>query len=277
MDVLITGGNGYIARGLYRKLTGVNITLLTRKDVDLLDSNQVDNYLEGKKFNVLIHTAVVGGSRLNQDDAQVCYDNLRMFFNIKKHYTKFKKIINFSSGAELDRRQNINFSTQSCYRFPTDPYGLSKKIINELSTGNTTNLRIYNVFDATEPETRFLKSNILRYIKKEHLIVHSNRLMSFFSLNDLAKVVQYIVTNIHKSNIDNIDCVYENSRKYLHDIAYEINKLDKHRVGIMVEGEGLDYAGSSTILSYYCKHNNIVLDGFDASLKNMFEILKNEL
>ena len=39
MNVLITGGNGYIAKSLSNNL-GFNVTSITRKDFDLIDIKQ---------------------------------------------------------------------------------------------------------------------------------------------------------------------------------------------------------------------------------------------
>ena len=75
MNILITGGNGYIAKslsdGLWRGMNRHHITSITRNDFDLTDREATNKWFEDKYFDVVIHTAVVGGSRLHNDNADV--------------------------------------------------------------------------------------------------------------------------------------------------------------------------------------------------------------
>jgi dTDP-4-dehydrorhamnose reductase len=86
MRILITGGNGNIAKILLRNISDeFDITLITRKDVDLLDGLAVSNYLMDKCFDVLIHTAIKGGRRSIEETGEVVYENLIMFENLMKY------------------------------------------------------------------------------------------------------------------------------------------------------------------------------------------------
>ena len=63
-SILITGGNGNLAKIINKHLLSeFEIVCITRKDFDLLNLNELTNYLSGKKFDVLIHTAISGGRR----------------------------------------------------------------------------------------------------------------------------------------------------------------------------------------------------------------------
>ena len=223
MNILITGGNGYIAKslsdGLWRGMNRYDITSITRKDFDLTDREATSKWFKDKYFDVIIHTAVVGGSRLHNDDADVLYDN--------KHC--FGKLINFGSGAELG--------------MPNDPYGLSKKVISNFIDAEPFfyNIRIYGVFNENEWDTRFIKSNIKRYINKEHINIHQDKLMDFFYMKDLIKLVDYYITEKHIPK--NIDCTYSQSYSLL-DIAHVINNLSDYKVGIVAKTTKVkDYVG----------------------------------
>ena len=76
MNILITGGNGYIAKSLTLGLGDYNITSITRNDFDLTNRSSTDAWFKEKYFDVVIHTAIEGGSRLKQDDSSVFYNNL---------------------------------------------------------------------------------------------------------------------------------------------------------------------------------------------------------
>jgi nucleoside-diphosphate-sugar epimerase len=68
MKILITGGNGFIAKALYEKWKNVyDLTTITRQDFDLTAFEAVSSFFQDKYFDVVLHCAVQGGSRLKQD------------------------------------------------------------------------------------------------------------------------------------------------------------------------------------------------------------------
>ena len=146
-----------------------------------------------------------------------------MFYNLLANQDKFGQLISFGSGAELN--------------YPTDPYGLSKNIINRIiqNEAKLNNIRIFAVFDENELDRRFITPNIKRYINKQPLIVHQNKLMDFFYMEDLVSVVEYIMFN---PQVKEIDCTYPLSYS-LYDIASFINELSDHKCEIKVEQKGL--------------------------------------
>ena len=221
MKILITGGNGYIAKSLFRALSSkYNVTSISRKDFDLTNRKSTNKWFEGKYFDVIIHTAVVGGSRLTPDTSEIFYQNLQMFYNLYYNKHCFNKFIHFGSGAELGT--------------PSNPYGLSKKIINDLTKyeHGFFNIRIFGAFDENELDTRFIKSNIKNYINHKPLIINQNKYMDFFYMKDLIKVInEYIIGNPYHSLSKIIECSYR--KKYtLLDIANFINTLSDYKVPI---------------------------------------------
>jgi len=117
MKILITGGSGYIAKSINNTLSKIyDITSITRQDFDLENLEAFNKWIEDKNFDILIHTAIKGGSRLKSQTEADFKTNLNMFNNIVFHKSKFKKIISLGSGAEIWDNQS--------------PYGKSKKLIN---------------------------------------------------------------------------------------------------------------------------------------------------
>lgn len=235
MKILVTGGNGYIAKSLVKNFSNkYDITNITRKDFDL--SNPVDafNWFKDKSFDVVIHTAIVGGSRLQSDSSDVIKQNLMMYYNLLQHQKCFNKLISFGSGAEI-------FQTHT-------PYGLSKKIIADSisETDNFYNIRVFGVFDENELDRRFIKSNIIRYIKKEPMVVHSNKLMDFFYMKDLCSLVEYYVDSENPPK--EVNASY--GEKYtLQNITEIINDLNCYNVPVIIEDNNdFDfYAGTSNL------------------------------
>ena len=221
MKICVTGANGYIGKSL---ISGLNkkysITAIARNNFDITDLKQTIEWFSNKKFDVVIHTAITGGSRLKEDNSDVLEINLRMHYNLLANSDKFDKFISFGSGAEIFN--------------PNTPYGLSKKVIaNSINqTLNWYNLKIFAVFDENELNTRFIKANLLHYIKKEPIIIHNNKQMDFFYMKDLISLVEYYIQN---SNLPKtVDCSYK-EKHTLMDIANYINTLSDYKVPIIVE------------------------------------------
>ena len=85
MKILITGANGYVGKTLHAKLKHLySVHIITREICDLLNHEEVDNFFDRNYYDVVIHCAIVGGSRLIDDGIDVYTKNVRMFDNILK-------------------------------------------------------------------------------------------------------------------------------------------------------------------------------------------------
>ena len=257
MNILITGGNGYIARSLYSCLKDKHqITTITRQNFNLTNYDAVCEWFHERYFDVVIHTAIVGGSRLKAEDQTVLNENLIMYNNLLANKHHFNKLISFGSGAETFQ--------------PDTPYGISKNQIADSirNTENFYNLRIFGVFDENELATRFIKSNLQRYIRRESMLIHTDKIMDFFYMKDLISLVDYY---IHNDGTKEINCSYE--YKYtLSNIANIINQLDTYTVPVVIENKNK--------LDFYCGGYSqlpIKTVGMVTGIKNTFEILRDSI
>jgi GDP-L-fucose synthase len=253
-QILITGGNGYIAKSLYNSLKDkYDITCITRQDFDLTDSFETLKYLSNKYFDIVIHCAVGGGSRLKPDTWEDMDNNLKMYYNLLNCKNKFGKLIHFGSGAETNA--------------PESPYGLSKRVItNSISEQeNFYSIKIFAVFDENELNTRFIKGNIKRYINNEPIIIYQDKFMDFFYMKDLISLIDYYINNDNLPK--QIDCSYSTLYK-LSDIAKIINDLSDYKVDIKIEQEG--------IASPYYGIANVLIDfiGLEQGIKKVYNKLK---
>jgi len=254
MKILITGGNGYIAKSLYNSLkNSYEITTLTRNNFDLNHFKVLDSYLKHKYFDVVIHCAVSGGSRLKEDTIGDMDNNLQMYYNLLNCKDRFGKLIHFGSGAEIIQSET--------------PYGLSKRVISKSISEqeNFYNIRIFAVFDENELDTRFIKGNIKRYINKEPIVIHQDKLMDFFYMKDLVSLVDYYIQGENPPK--EIDCSYQQSYS-LFDIANMINNLDTHKVDITFN--------ENKIGKKYCGNSNTLLNyiGLEEGIKEVYNKLK---
>ena len=246
--ILITGKSGYVASSLYDKLCDeYEVTTLGRSELDLSNSHAVNTWFTDKYFDVVIHTAITGGHRLFKDTNSVVDTNLKMYYNLLDNSRYYGKFINVGSGAEI-------YDTQS-------PYGLSKHIIRNsvLHHDKFYNIRVYNVFNENERDTRFIKSNVNKYINKESMVVYQDKRMDFFYFEDFVQLVKYYIES--DALLKEIDCTYTESY-YLSDVLKYINSLSEYSVDIEVlntYSSEPDYVGTfqDVGLSYVGLHAGI--------------------
>lgn len=259
MNILITGGDGFVASNLYKHLKSFhNITLISRKDFDLTISSEVNAFFENKFFDIVFHCAVVGGSRLKSDSYYEMDNNLKMYYNLHQLKDKhFKKFITFGSGAEIHSSHT--------------PYGLSKHVIAQSisETENFYNLIIFALFDASEWDSRFIKANIKRYINKDPLVIHQDKYMDFFYMNDFIKVIKYFIEN--ENCPKSINFSYSQTVK-LSGIAEKINNLSDYKVDICIENQEVapSYCGNYNLDSI-----DLNFDGLDLGIEKVYKDIKS--
>ena len=274
MKILITGSNGFIAGHIINQFKDKHsLTLINRENVNLLDTALVDKFFEDKEFDVVIHTAMTGGRRVVEDTSTVLQDNLTMFFNLLRHKDKYKKFISFGTGAELDRRGNINVTNKLVTSFPIDPYGMSKNITARmmLDLDGFFNIRIFNVFAADGLNDRMIKSNIISYINHNPLVVFQDKYFDFFYMDDLMTILNYYLETDSALLYKDIDAVYPYKLK-ISDICNLINDLDTHKCEIKILNPVMstDYYGGRYI-SY-----NLPMIGLYESLKIVYNKLRDK-
>ena len=233
MRILVTGKNGYIGSSLLNKMHSIfhpkypNFYIgVGRDDFDLTDREETTAFLSKYGyFDVIIHTAICGGSRLKEDDNDVLANNIKMFYNLMANANKFGQLISLGSGAELN--------------WPSDPYGLSKLIIADTISSHSklNNIRIFGVFDENELDTRFIKTCLKNYKNKKPIHIHQNKLFDFIYMDDLVTVIKFIIFN---PDIKTIDACYRESYT-LKEIANYINTLDNHNCEVKVNKTYLGY------------------------------------
>ena len=171
MKVCVLGAGGFVGKNLIHGME--NWDGVTRQDLDLTDQYAVEEYFKTHTYDVVVHCAVIGGSRLTADDGRVTHKNILMFENVVRVFKG--KLLYFSSGAALRGTP------------PTDPYGLSKWIIDRRieTIPNAYSLRIWGCYGPGELPTRF--SAVCK--RDGHVVIERDRYFDFVDIEYVRNVV----------------------------------------------------------------------------------------
>lgn len=219
--IAILGANGGIGKYLLSKLSDeYRVTAVTRNTVDLTDSAAVKKFFLTNYFDVVINTACNSNTSLDTFNEKSLSDNLIIFLNLISCQRFFGKLINIGSGAEFDRRFDINLAEESTVKNvkPIDHYGLSKNLCSRLvlDISNFYTLRLFGAFHKDEPSTRLFP----RIKNKEELII-TDREFDYFFLDDMVTVLkQEYLTNKEVKHKD-MNLVYKNKTT----LSYIVNKF----------------------------------------------------
>jgi GDP-L-fucose synthase len=242
------------------------ITNLSRNDLNVLNQQDVEKYLSVNNFDILVHTAILGGRRTKEENGDVTHFNLQMLENLLKHSEKFKMIINFDSAAIYDRSTDILERKESdIFTIPTDYYGFSKYLIYQrsLQYNNVYNFRIFNIFHSNEEPDRFIKSCFNAEKNDTQITIFEDKYFDFVYEDDFVKIIKYYFDNSENPDklLKTINICYEKKYK-LSEIAKLIVKNDHQ---IVIQNSTLsekNYSGDSTLL----KTLNIEYLGLENSL-----------
>jgi GDP-L-fucose synthase len=253
MKILITGGNGNLSK-LIKKHLSNNYEFIapSRSELNVLNLNELENFLSKDSYDILIHTAISGGRRTKEENGDVTHNNLLMLENILLFSNKFKMIINFDSGAIYDRTSDIlNRKEEDLFTVPTDYYGFSKYLIykRSLQHNNMYNLRIFNIFHSNEEPDRFVKACFLSKQNNKQITIFENKYFDFVYEDDFVKIVKHYIDNFESQNKleKTINICYEEKYK-LSDVAKLIVGDEENRIQILNNDLKKNYSGDGTKL-----------------------------
>jgi nucleoside-diphosphate-sugar epimerase len=255
--IFLTGVSGFVGKSIFKKLSKkYDIYAPERKDLDLLNLNQLKGLISDQKFDWIINCAVKGGRRTKKDTSEDFFNNIASLDNLLNFVNSDCKLITFSSGAEFHKQNDF--------------YGLSKKICSSIikDKQNIKNLRIYNIFGELGMKDSFVYSTIEKVLKKEDVVIWEDIEFDTYYIQDLINLIELLIENNTKE-YQEIDCVYPIKYK-LSDIATLIKNLCESNSNIKIEKEG-----STSYTGNFQQINNLNLIKFDKSLKYMVAYIKS--
>ena len=241
--ILVTGANGFLGKSVseYFINKGHTVYALSRQELDVSDKREVSEWFARNDVDFVIHTAVKGGRRGSVDTFSDYTVNLKMFENLFEHRGDFSLMINFGSGAEFDRKNDIDCFTEDrvLEAMPEDFYGLVKNMITRKIiryNTNVYNFRLFGCFGKNEKDNRLLKILHKGIEEQKETSIEANKEMDFFYDKDVCRAIEYYMNSFK-------------SRK----LPRDVNLVYKEKINLKQVSEYLESLLSST-------NNNLVLN-----------------
>ncbi len=269
--LLITGSGGFVGKNLKKYFDGKYNLLLPRSyELDLIDKKAVDDYFSANSIDAIVHCGSVGGVRDANDRDTTIEDNLAMVENLLSAKNKDVKLVLFGSGAMYDRtRQLKKVDEAEIGKFiPSELYGLSKvEIANKVKDRtDCVCLNIFACYGYDEKETRFPSDAIINNLNKRDIVINRNVVFDYLFVEDMQKIVEYVLENKVENNILNITPSKSIS---LYEIAEIVNENSDFKSQIIVKDENLgnEYTGSNIRLLNEFK--NLTFTSYKDGLKKL--------
>lgn len=246
MNIFITGSHGFIGSNLkeYLNQNYSQYTLFTplSKELDLVDENAVDYYIQSNKIDMIIHLANRGGDRTSNDMKNITEYNLRIFFNIVKHEKNVKKIISFGSGAEYGKHKPIVDAKEEDYLLsqPLDEYGFYKYITSKYiqRSDKIVQLRIFGVYGEYENyRFKFISNAIVKNLFHMPIVINKNVYFDYIYIADLVKMIDWFVHHDAKEKIYNVTT---GKKIDLISLSNIVNEVSDFTSDIVVVNDGIN-------------------------------------
>jgi UDP-glucose 4-epimerase len=253
-NILITGAgpNGFIGRNISERFE-VHYSVFTPSslELDLCSFEAVKDFIIGNNIDFVIHAATY---TKRSDNADIELEaNLKMFYNLEFFCDRFEKLIYFGSGAEYDKRFDIDMATE-CeigLRMPVSSYGLGKYIMNKAARAskNIYNLRLFGVYGKYENwRTTFISNLCCKVVFDLPLSIRQNCTFDFLYINDLVRIVEWFMSHTPQYHDYNICSARPVELTEIADTVLKISgkKLD---ISLLHGGRNLMYTASNTRLA----------------------------
>lgn len=275
MKILLTGSSGFIGKHIAATLS-VRHTVLapTHKQLDLLGAESAHRYFRLHPIDIVIHCAVVGGSRKEEFEKGMFYDNMRIFFNIVRCKKYFKRMINIGSGAEYDKRFPIVNIKEDALgkRVPIDEYGFYKYVcanyINE-SDNNIVDLRVFGMFGEGEDyRYRFISNAICRHLLGKSIIMNQDVYFDYMDIQDFIKIIEFFVAHKPKYKSYNIGT---GKKINLKTVAKIINIISNTNRKIIIKKPSLNNEYTCNISQLREELPSLVFRDMNSSIKRLYD------
>jgi nucleoside-diphosphate-sugar epimerase len=278
MNILLTGGTGFIGRNVLESFLRQKYNILAPKhrDLELLNEDLVREFFKQNKIDVVIHAATKPGHRNAKEPGKGFYENTRMFFNLARNSEYFHKMLVIGSGAIYDMRYCQPKMTEEYFdtHVPVDEHGLCRYVCGKYiqKTDNIIDLRIFGIFGRYEDYAiRYISNMICKALFSLPLTIKQNRKFDYIYVNDLLPILDYFIQNNARYKEYNI--TPDNSIALL-ALAEKVRLIAGKNLPVVVakEGMGLEYSGDNCRLKH--EINGLKFTSIDEAIAELYEWYK---
>ena len=252
-NVLFTGGTGFIGRNIIGELgKKCNLFAPSRKELNLLDQREVEEYIIANNIEIVIHSANPNPVKNKQDLPQMMFeDSIRIFLNLYEARDHYEMMYVLGSGAEYDKSKDIdNIKEEEFGRsVPYDTYGLIKYNIHQIieKSPKMCNLRLFAVYGPTDHESKFITHVIRSILSGEDITIRQDCRFDYMQVMDLVGILEYFIYHRPGFNAYNIST----GKTYLlSEIAEMVAKEmgASNRIILLKDGLNKTYTADNTRL-----------------------------
>jgi GDP-L-fucose synthase len=252
-SILVTGGSGFIGRNLAEQLADDYAVLApSRAEFDLLNDDQVRDYMRANRVDVVVHSATKPGHRNAPDPTGLVAANLRMFFNLMRNRDCFGRMICMGSGAVYDMAHYEPKMPEAYFgaHMPADEHGFSKYVQAHAiaQEQGIVELRVFGVFGKYEDYAiRFISNAICKALLDLPITLRQDRLFDYVSIDDLVRVTRAFIDREPALKAYNVT---PDRAVGLLEIAELVRDVSGTDVPIVVgaPGRGVEYSGDNARL-----------------------------
>lgn len=215
--ILLTGASGLVGSAIQKSLIGYKIFTPRSKELNLLDYQQLDEYLKKNKITHIIHLAAnVGGLFKNmKQKVNMLEDNVIINFNVLRaaHNNNIKKVISCLSTCIFPDKTSYPINEKMLHNgaphFSNDAYAYAKRLVDVHSRAyreqyNDNFVSIiptniygpndnYNLEDAHVIPALIHKCLLAKKNKKKFIVKGSGKpLRQFIFSEDLAELIKWV-------------------------------------------------------------------------------------
>ena len=283
--ILLTGSGGFIGRNIKESFLSEKYEIVAPRsyELNLLDTNSVDEYLKDNHFDVVIHSACKPGHRNAKDHNDLLSSNLRMFENLARNPNSYSKLINFGSGAIYNMYSDVtNAKEEDIYKkMGTDDHSFCKYVVaKRIDALNSCcrkfiDLNIFGIFGKYEDwEIRFPSNAICKVLHGLPITIRQNRKFSYLDVNDLMPILEFFIENDVQYNSYNICPDKPTSLREVAETVKQISCSDSDII-IGKDGFGYDYTGDNSRL--HREFRELKFTDLRISLENLYNYYRENI
>ncbi len=249
--ILLTGGNGFIGKNIQGSFLAEKYDIAAPRsyELNLADTQAVDDFFAKHEFDAVIHAATKPGHRNAKDPTNLFYTNVRMFENLARHTDRFGRMINLGSGAVYDIAADNRLVREEEIgrRMGKDDHSFCKYVVHKRieKIPQMLDLNIFGIFGKYEDwEIRFISNAICKTLFDLPVTLRQNRRFSYLYVDDLMPVLDYFIE--HPAQFSSYNVTPEGETELL-QAAQTVLRVSGKNLPITVgkEGYGLNYSGNN--------------------------------